>query len=586
MTDIKTTPYYQMVHDLFALPRLTGLSGRRRRPDFLYRSNDNEAGVPLLYRWHASDSQLLTPGNESVYGAAVLHSTRPWVVYAQDQGGSEKYNIFRLDYESGERQQITAAPIGRVGWLSWLADDRWLVAGGDDEAQYVRILASDGQMQTLFRSDRWLLSLDYDPHLNLIALSVGRGADKMNFDIALLDVAQGQIVRWLSESNASRETHVTICQGKLAYTTTVNKSQQQVVLRSLPDGAELARLPVPGNVEDMCWLDDDTLAAIVGYHATLSPRLLSWRSGQWSDPLDDSSAWTIAPTQAGPIWAGSRLDQPNTISRYHDGQVTKLVSVSPDSAYVPVENHWFPSFDGRQIQGWLLRHADPQAPLVVYAHGGPTSVTANMWRAQIQALALAGFHVFAPNVRGSTTFGTEFEELNIGDLGGGDMQDVLYGARYAAQLLELNQKPAITGGSYGGFLTLFALTTQPDEWAGGVAVVPVADWVDDYYLLDASFRFYDEFFFGGSPTEKPDLYRERSPITHLARLQAPVLILHGENDSRCAIQPVIRFAEQAKERGLPVEMIITRDEGHGSIVNANAIRDTVLTLAHLKTLFP
>ncbi len=586
MTDIKTTPYYQMVHDLFALPRLTGLSGRRRRPDFLYRSNDNEAGVPLLYRWHGGDSQLLTPGNESVYGAAVLHPTRPWVVYAQDQGGSEKYNIFRLDYESGERQQITAAPIGRVGWLSWLADDRWLVAGGDDEAQYVRILASDGQMQTLFRSDRWLLSLDYDPHLNLIALSVGRGADKMNFDIALLDVAQGQIVRWLSESNASRETHVTICQGKLAYTTTVNKSQQQVVLRSLPDGAELARLPVPGNVEDMCWLDDDTLAAIVGYHATLSPRLLSWRSEQWSDPLDDSSAWTIAPTQAGPIWAGSRLDQPNTISRYHDGQVTKLVSVSSDSAYVPVENHWFPSFDGRQIQGWLLRHADPQAPLVVYAHGGPTSVTANMWRAQIQALALAGFHVFAPNVRGSTTFGTEFEELNIGDLGGGDMQDVLYGARYAAQLLELNQKPAITGGSYGGFLTLFALTTQPDEWAGGVAVVPVADWVDDYYLLDASFRFYDEFFFGGSPTEKPDLYRERSPITHLARLQAPVLILHGENDSRCAIQPVIRFAEQAKERGLPVEMIITRDEGHGSIVNANAIRDTVLTLAHLKTLFP
>ena len=586
MIDIKTTPYYQMVHDLFALPRLTGLSGRRQRPDFLYRSNDNEAGVPLLYRWHAGDSQLLTPGNESVYGAAVLHPTRPWVVYAQDQGGSEKYNIFRLDYESGERQQITAAPIGRVGWLSWLADDRWLVAGGDDEAQYVRILASDGQMQTLFRSDRWLLSLDYDPHLNLIALSVGRGADKMNFDIALLDVAQGQIVRWLSESDASRETHIAICQGKLAYTTTVNKSQQQIVFRSLPDGAELARLPVPGNVEDMCWLDDDTLAAIVGYHATLSPRLLSWRSGQWSDPLDDSSAWTVAPTQAGPIWAGSRLDQPNTINRYHAGQGAELLSVSSSGVYVPVENHWFPSFDGRQIQGWLLRQTDPRAPLVIYAHGGPTSVTANMWRAQIQALALAGFHVFAPNVRGSTTFGTEFEELNIGDLGGGDMQDVLYGARYAAQLLGLSQKPAITGGSYGGFLTLFALTTQPEEWAGGVAVVPVADWVDDYYLLDASFRFYDEFFFGGSPNEKPDLYRERSPITHLARLQAPVLILHGENDSRCAIQPVIRFAEQAKERGLPVEMIITRDEGHGSIVNANAIRDTVLTLAHLKTLFP
>ncbi|GAB4154589.1 MAG: hypothetical protein Fur0021_21290 [Candidatus Promineifilaceae bacterium] len=582
--DIEASPYYQMVHNLFALPRLTGLSGRRERSDFLYRNN--ESGVPLLYRWHAGDSQLLTPGSESVYGAAVLHPSQPRVVYAQDQGGSEKYNIFRLDYESGQRQQITAAPIGRVGWLCWLADDRWLVAGGDDEAQYVRILTADGQMQTLFSSSRWLLSLDYDPDLNLLALSVGRGADKMNFDIALLDVAQGQIVHWISESDASRETHITVCQGKLAYTTTVNKSQQQVVLRSLPDGTELARLPVPGNVEDMHWLDDDTLAAIVGHHATLSPRLLSWRGGIWSESLDDTSAWTITVTQAGPIWTGSRLDQPNAINRYQAGRVEALVTLPDSGPYVAVENHWFPSFDGRQIQGWLLRHDNPQAPLVIYAHGGPTSVTGNMWRAQIQALALAGFHVFAPNFRGSTTFGTEFEELNIGDLGGGDMQDVLYGARYAAQLLGVRPKPAITGGSYGGFLTLFALTTQPEEWAGGVAVVPVADWVDDYYLLDASFRFYDEFFFGGSPTEKPELYRKRSPITHLARLKAPVLILHGENDSRCAIQPVIRFAEQAKEQGLPVEMIITRDEGHGSIINTNAIRDTVLTLAHLKTLFP
>lgn len=581
--NIENNPDYPMVRDLYAIPRLFGVSGRRERADFLYRNN--ETGVPLLYHWHAGESRLLTPGNESVYGEAVLHPTQPWVIFAQDEGGSEKYNIFRLDYESGERQQITPAPIGRVGWLAWLTDDSWLVAGGDDEEQYVRILQTNGDMRTLFTSSRWLLSIDYDPDLGLAALSVGRGADKTNFDVGILDVAAGQLTRWHSESDASREAQVTIRAGQLAYTTTVNKDQEQIIIRDLAHGAELQRIPVPGNVEDMHWLDAETIVAIVGHHARLQPRQLSWRDGVWSEPLGTTSAWAVTVTQNGPVWAGSRLDQPNTISRYRRGSAEDVITVTQAGSYVPVENHWFTSFDGRQVQGWLLRNAQADAPLVVYCHGGPTSVTSDMWRAQIQALALAGFHVFAPNFRGSTSFGTTFEELNIGDLGGGDMQDVLFGARYAAQALGSGEKPAITGGSYGGFLTLFALTTQPDEWAGGVGIVPVADWVDDYYLLDAGFRFYDEFFFGGSPTEKPDLYRERSPITYLAQLKAPLLILHGENDSRCAIEPVIRFAEEAKTRGLPVEMVITRDEGHGSVVNINAIRDTVMTLTHMRRLF-
>ena len=165
------------------------------------------------------------------------------------------------------------------------------------------------------------------------------------------------------------------------------------------------------------------------------------------------------------------------------------------------------------------------------------------------------------------------------------MQDVLYGANYARELLGVKGLPAITGRSYGGYLTLFALTTQPEQWQGGVAIVPVADWVEDYYLLDAGFRFYDEHFFGGSPEEKPALYKERSPITYIDNLRAPTLIIHGANDSRCAIEPVIRFTDEAKKRGLPVEMIITEDEGHGNLQTANAIRDMTYTLKHLQSLW-
>jgi dipeptidyl aminopeptidase/acylaminoacyl peptidase len=575
-------PLTQQIHDLYAIPRLFGLSGRVERFDFLFRSN--ETGVPLLYRWHDGVAQLLTPGEEPVAGFAALHATEPWVILAQDEGGSENYNIFRLDYETGTRTQITVAPIGRVGWMAWLRDDAWLVLGGDDDAQYVRVLNADGSMRTLFTNDRWLRGSDYDATTGRLAVSVGRGASSTNYDIAVIDVASGETVAWVRESEASEEANVAVHAGKLAYASNVNPTGHQVVIRSLIDLAEVARFNAPGDVEDLAWLDEETLALVIGRDATQLPHLLNIITGTWSGPLGDRSTWSLIVTAAGPAWNGSTLEKPNAISRYQAGGVEDLITVDYDQPTLPPEAHWFPSFDDRQVHGWLLRQPDPAAPLVVYVHGGPTSVTANMWRETIQALVLAGFHVFAPNVRGSTTFGTEFRDLNIGDLGGGDMHDVLAGARYAMRELGHEAPPAITGRSYGGFLTLFALTTQPDDWAGGVAVVPVADWVEDYYLLDAGFRFYDEHFFGGTPEEKPELYRERSPITHLERLRAPTLILHGENDSRCAIQPVLRFAQEARRHGKPVEIIVTEAEGHGSLITSNAVRETVHTLVHLRRL--
>jgi len=78
----------------------------------------------------------------------------------------------------------------------------------------------------------------------------------------------------------------------------------------------------------------------------------------------------------------------------------------------------------------------------------------------------SGFHVFAPNFRGSDGYGAEFRDLNIGDLGGGDLEDVQYAAKHAQQVLGLKSKPAAVGGSYGGYLTLMALMIHPDDWGG------------------------------------------------------------------------------------------------------------------------
>ena len=116
-------------------------------------------------------------------------------------------------------------------------------------------------------------------------------------------------------------------------------------------------------------------------------------------------------------------------------------------------------------------------------------------------------------------------------------------------------------------------------------MVPITDWAETYELSDAHYRAWNTHFLGGPPEEKPELYKERSPITQIARLKNPVLILCGENDPVANVQPVRKFAEEAGKRGLPVELVVAKDEGHGPISNENMIRDTILTLEHLKKLY-
>src|SRR6266480_4273279 len=182
----------------------------------------------------------------------------------------------------------------------------------------------------------------------------------------------------------------------------------------------------------------------------------------------------------------------------------------------------------------------------MYLHGGPTATQGDWWYPEIPAVAIAGFHVFAPNFRGSDGFGKDFRDLNIGDLGGGDLQDVRYSARYAMQVIKTDHRPALFGRSYGGYLTLQGLVTQPDEWAGGVAIAPTTDWKEDYSLSDSHYRKFCSHFFGGTPAEKSDLYSDMSPITHLKRLTRPLLILHGENDMITSLEPVKKFSASAE----------------------------------------
>ena len=138
-------------------------------------------------------------------------------------------------------------------------------------------------------------------------------------------------------------------------------------------------------------------------------------------------------------------------------------------------------------------------------------------------------------------------------------------------------RAVVAGGSWGGYITLLSLGLEPDRWAAGVAAVPVADYPTAYRDEAPGLQAFDRSLFSGSPDEVGDLYEERSPLTYVDRVKAPVLINPGDNDTRCPIQQVLNYVEALQGRGGEVE-VYRFDAGHGSMVMDERVRQMAAEL--------
>jgi dipeptidyl aminopeptidase/acylaminoacyl peptidase len=141
------------------------------------------------------------------------------------------------------------------------------------------------------------------------------------------------------------------------------------------------------------------------------------------------------------------------------------------------------------------------------------------------------------------------------------------------------------GGSWGGYVTLLGAGREPDRWVSLVAGVPVADYVAAYEDEAPTLQALDRSLFGGDPTTVPDLFRERSPITYVDAVRAPLLILAGENDSRCPIRQVWNYVGRMRERGLEPQ-VYTYATGHSSFDTDEKLRQAAIVLDHLARTVP
>ena len=257
-------------------------------------------------------------------------------------------------------------------------------------------------------------------------------------------------------------------------------------------------------------------------------------------------------------------------------------------AVFPTGRPWrsvsFPSSDGVSIQAWLGLPAGSDLsagpfPTILHVHGGPSGSVSNNFDASSQAWLDHGFAFLTVNYRGSTGFGREFQEQINGDVGHWELEDMLAARRWLIeQKIAHPDRILLEGGSYGGFLTVWALSQAPNLWAGGVAPVAIVDWTLNYEDSSAAMQGWARMIFDGSPQEKGGLYRDRSPLTHAADIRAPLLIFQGQHDSRATPRQMERFASKMEELQKDFTLVWL-DAGHGSGSAATAER---IQEAHLK----
>jgi acetyl esterase/lipase len=257
------------------------------------------------------------------------------------------------------------------------------------------------------------------------------------------------------------------------------------------------------------------------------------------------------------------------------GERRRVLIPPPDvPASRPFRSIDVPSTDGALVQGWLVvPEGEGPFPTILETHGGPQWNETDRFHPIAQAFVDEGFAFFTLNYRGSTGFGRDYEQAIWGRVGRCEIDDMVAARKLLVESGVAQPDAVIAmGASYGGYLTLLALGRRPDLWAAGIGVVAIADW-RLMHEDGPSLREYQEALFQGTPEETPELHTEASPITYVADLAAPLLIIQGRNDTRCPTRQMEAYIEAAERLGKPVE-IHWFDAGHGVASIEMRISDT------------
>jgi dipeptidyl aminopeptidase/acylaminoacyl peptidase len=520
-----------------------------------------------------------------------------WIVYQQDRAGNELWDLYAIPSDGGEVINLTNTPaireqdphwshdgstiafaykpkdgaqydIALLNWgarkvhkltneqqpgyswsvVAWSSDDKTIYADRVNppftDADIYRIDVATGKMENLTPHQgtiRYLAS-SLSPDGGTVLLTSDARGGYMN--IAMLEVASKKVT-WVTDLKWEAGSGNFSPDGK-SYTYTVNEDGLTDAYLADRSTNEAKKVELPhglnyfsGNPSEFAPQSD---RVIVSHEASNQPADL-WVYNLTSRHADQLTFSTIASLRATPL-------PPSQIVHYK-------------------------SFDGKIISALLWvpfnLKRDGSNPALVLPHGGPTGQMVDYWNTDVAALTSRGYICIAPNPRGSTGYGLDFQKANFQDLGGGDLKDELAGVDFlkATGFVD-SKKIGITGGSYGGFMTLIAIGKAPDIWAAAVEEYGIISWSTMLKSSDPSLNEYLKALLG-DPDKSSKIYEADSPITYIRNEKAPLLVLQGDNDPRVPKEEAQQVVDLLKKEGRVVDVHYYANEGHGFAKRENQI---------------
>jgi dipeptidyl aminopeptidase/acylaminoacyl peptidase len=229
------------------------------------------------------------------------------------------------------------------------------------------------------------------------------------------------------------------------------------------------------------------------------------------------------------------------------------------------------------LSGWLYRPAGRAGagPFVVSFHGGPEGQERPSFRSDYQALLSQGIGVFAPNVRGSSGFGKRFVNLDNGPLRVEGIKDLADSVNYlVSRGIADPKRIGITGGSYGGYMTMVGVTFYPAMFAAAVDLFGMVNFFTFFEHTEPWMAAISTTEYG-DPKTQAGLLKDLSPLGKLDLIKTPLMVQHGANDTNVPVVEAEQIVENLKRRNVPVEYILFPDEGHGFRKEKNRITSTV-----------
>jgi dipeptidyl aminopeptidase/acylaminoacyl peptidase len=543
-------------------------------------------------------------------GGAEWSPDGKWLLFTKDKGGDERRQMYLLSSNGGEATSLTANPKAIFGG-GFSRDGRSIIYQSNErnealfdiyrydvrsrEKHPVHVSDHQNSLVGLSPNNRWLI----------IVRDSGNANEFVYVKDILKEKPQDPLRLLIPHSTPATFNgfHISKDSKRLYFFTDLDRefANRAYVDLEDPSGTVHYREDVKWDIDQAVFDDNDQIEVIsrnVNGMSELSivdvktgkalkgPKLPE--GGFISNLQVSRDASKIAfnmtsPTEAGAIYVYDRksdklerITQPN------------LAGIDP-TTFVKSKFITYPSFDGKEIPAYLYQAKphpnNPRSPVIVMMHGGPEGQERPWFNSLAQYYVARGYHVMIPNVRGSTGYGKAYMMADNTTNRMVSVRDMEYAGRWLnKQALVDSNKKVIYGGSYGGFMSLAAMTMQPDMWAAGVDMFGIANF-HSFLRNTGAWRSANRMAEYGNIDRDSAFLVEISPLTHVNNIKRPLFVYQGKNDPRVPYTEAEQIVTAVKAKGIPVEYILLDDEGHGLSKRENRIKVVTAIVDFLDKVF-